>query len=334
MTPTTAVHATGLVKTFGGFRAVDGIDLEVRQGEIFGVLGPNGAGKTTTLRMLATLLPIDAGQAQVFGVDVAREPHRIRQLLGVTGQYASVDEDLTATENLWLFGRLQGLRSGGRPRHRQAAAGAVRAPGGGRQADRAVLRRHAPPPGPRGEPDHPAAADLPGRADHRPGPAHPRADVGHHPRPGRRRLHGPAHHPVPRRGRPARRPDRGHRPGPQGRRGHPGRAEEPRSGTRRCSCSSPTAPIRSSPGRSSAAWSAQSRSLDARVGRMNVPLDAADARRRRADRAASSRRADRLGQRGPSPPSTRCSSPSPATTPPGRRSRRRSVDDETLWRSA
>jgi ABC-2 type transport system ATP-binding protein len=112
MTPTTAVHATGLVKTFDGFRAVDGIDLEVRQGEIFGVLGPNGAGKTTTLKMLATLLPTDAGQAYVFGVDVAREPHRIRQLLGVTGQYASVDEDLTATENLWLFGRLQGLRSG------------------------------------------------------------------------------------------------------------------------------------------------------------------------------------------------------------------------------
>ena len=76
-----------------------------------GVLGPNGAGKTTMLKMLATLLPIDAGQARVFGVDVAREPHRVRQLLGVTGQYASVDEDLTAAENLWLFGRLQGLRS-------------------------------------------------------------------------------------------------------------------------------------------------------------------------------------------------------------------------------
>jgi ABC-2 type transport system ATP-binding protein len=112
MTPTTAVYATGLVKTFDRIRAVDEIDLEVRQGEIFGVLGPNGAGKTTMLKMLATLLPIDAGQAHVFGVDVAREPHRIRQLLGVTGQYASVDEDLTATENLWLFGRLQGLRSG------------------------------------------------------------------------------------------------------------------------------------------------------------------------------------------------------------------------------
>jgi ABC-2 type transport system ATP-binding protein len=111
MTETAAVAATGLVKSFGQLRAVDGIDLDVRQGEIYGVLGPNGAGKTTMLRMLATLLPIDAGQARVFGVDVAREPHRIRQLLGITGQYASVDEELTATENLWMFGRLQGLRS-------------------------------------------------------------------------------------------------------------------------------------------------------------------------------------------------------------------------------
>jgi len=111
MTTTAAVRATGLIKTFDTVRAVDGIDLDISRGEIFGVLGPNGAGKTTMLRMLATLLPIDAGRAEIFGVDVAAEPHRIRQLVGVTGQYASVDEDLTATENLWLFGRLQGLRA-------------------------------------------------------------------------------------------------------------------------------------------------------------------------------------------------------------------------------
>jgi len=104
-----AVHARGLVKSFGTFRAVDGIDLEVRRGEVYGVLGPNGAGKTTTLKMLATLLPIDAGSASVFGVDVAKHPHQIRQLVGVTGQYASVDEDLSAGENLWLFARLQGI---------------------------------------------------------------------------------------------------------------------------------------------------------------------------------------------------------------------------------
>ena len=106
-----AVAASGLVKTFGDFRAVDGIDLEVRRGEVFGVLGPNGAGKTTMLKMLATLLPIDAGEAKIFGTDVRTRPHVVRQLLGVTGQYASVDENLTGSENLWLFGRLQGLSS-------------------------------------------------------------------------------------------------------------------------------------------------------------------------------------------------------------------------------
>jgi ABC-2 type transport system ATP-binding protein len=107
-----AVSAHGLVKAFGELRAVDGIDLEVRRGEVFGVLGPNGAGKTTMLQMLATLLPMDGGDAQIFGVDVKQHPHVVRQLVGVTGQYASVDENLTARENLWLFGRLLGLPSG------------------------------------------------------------------------------------------------------------------------------------------------------------------------------------------------------------------------------
>jgi ABC-2 type transport system ATP-binding protein len=106
---TPAVRAEGLVKTFGDQRAVDEVDLEVRRGQVFGVLGPNGAGKTTMLKMLATLLPIDDGHAEVFGHDVRREPHVVRQLLGVTGQYASVDENLTATENLMLFARLQGV---------------------------------------------------------------------------------------------------------------------------------------------------------------------------------------------------------------------------------
>ena len=104
-----AVRAEGLVKTFGDQRAVDEVDLEIPRGEVFGVLGPNGAGKTTMLKMLATLLPIDGGRGEVFGHDVRTEPHLVRQLLGVTGQFASVDENLTATENLWLFARLQGL---------------------------------------------------------------------------------------------------------------------------------------------------------------------------------------------------------------------------------
>ncbi len=104
-----AVEAVGLVKTFETVRAVDGIDLEVGQGQVLGVLGPNGAGKTTMLKMLATLLPIDGGTARIFGVDVATRPHQVRQLVGVTGQYASVDENLTGWENLVLFGRLLGL---------------------------------------------------------------------------------------------------------------------------------------------------------------------------------------------------------------------------------
>jgi ABC-2 type transport system ATP-binding protein len=106
---TIAVEAFGLVKMFGAVRAVDGIDLQVKRGHVFGVLGPNGAGKTTMLKMLATLLPIDGGYATIFGVDVAKRPHEVRQLVGVTGQYASVDENLTAHENLLLFGRLHGL---------------------------------------------------------------------------------------------------------------------------------------------------------------------------------------------------------------------------------
>lgn len=104
-----AVEAHRLVKTFGDNRAVDGVDLNVRKGSIYGVLGPNGAGKTTTIRMLATLLKADAGEARIFGHDVEKEPHVVRQLIGVTGQYASVDESLSATENLVIFSRLLGL---------------------------------------------------------------------------------------------------------------------------------------------------------------------------------------------------------------------------------
>ncbi|WIE64652.1 ATP-binding cassette domain-containing protein [Curtobacterium sp. MCLR17_036] len=104
-----AVEATGLVKTFGTNRAVDGVDLRVEAGTVYGVLGPNGAGKTTTISMLATLLRPDAGQARVFGHDVVREAQTVRSLIGVTGQYASVDETLSATENLVVFSRLLGL---------------------------------------------------------------------------------------------------------------------------------------------------------------------------------------------------------------------------------
>jgi ABC-2 type transport system ATP-binding protein len=106
-----AVEANGLVKVFGDNRAVDGIDLHVPTGSIYGVLGPNGAGKTTTINMLATLVRPDAGSAKVFGHDVLEEAQIVRQLIGVTGQFASVDETLSATENLIIFSRLLGLSS-------------------------------------------------------------------------------------------------------------------------------------------------------------------------------------------------------------------------------
>ena len=106
---THAIEATALVKTFGGTRALDGVDLTVPRGTVYGLLGPNGAGKTTTIRILATLLAADSGSARVLGHDVVREAAAVRARVGLTGQFASVDEDLTGRENLVLVGRLVGL---------------------------------------------------------------------------------------------------------------------------------------------------------------------------------------------------------------------------------
>ena len=104
-----AIEAEGLVKVFGDTRAVDGIDLAVRRGAVYGVLGPNGAGKTTTIRMLATLLHPDGGTARVLGHDIVREAAAVRGRMSLTGQFASVDEELNGRENLQLLGRLLGL---------------------------------------------------------------------------------------------------------------------------------------------------------------------------------------------------------------------------------
>jgi ABC-2 type transport system ATP-binding protein len=104
-----AIETRALAKSFGKTRALDGIDLTVREGSVYGLLGPNGAGKTTTIRILATLLKPDGGHATVAGLDVVREPDAVRRKVGLTGQYASVDEDLTGIENLILVGRLLGL---------------------------------------------------------------------------------------------------------------------------------------------------------------------------------------------------------------------------------
>ncbi|HEX9876236.1 MAG TPA: ATP-binding cassette domain-containing protein [Gammaproteobacteria bacterium] len=104
-----AIETSGLVKSFGATHALNGVDLRIREGSVYGLLGPNGAGKTTTIRVLATLLRPDAGTATVLGHDVVREAARVRQKVSLTGQYASVDEDLTGYENLVLVARLLGL---------------------------------------------------------------------------------------------------------------------------------------------------------------------------------------------------------------------------------
>jgi ABC-2 type transport system ATP-binding protein len=103
---TLAIKASGLAKAYGDVVALNGIDIEVEQGTVLGLLGPNGSGKTTTVRILATLLQADSGAASVGGFDVATQPDEVRSVIGLTGQYAAVDEYLTGRENLELFGRL------------------------------------------------------------------------------------------------------------------------------------------------------------------------------------------------------------------------------------
>jgi oleandomycin transport system ATP-binding protein len=112
------IEAEGLVKHFGKTKALQGVDLSVARGTVLGVLGPNGAGKTTAIRILATLLVADAGHARVAGHDVVRDAQRVRQSIGLTGQYASVDEDLTGRQNIEMIGRLLDLRA---PAARQRA---------------------------------------------------------------------------------------------------------------------------------------------------------------------------------------------------------------------
>ncbi|GGS45762.1 daunorubicin resistance protein DrrA family ABC transporter ATP-binding protein [Streptomyces violaceus] len=104
-----AVTVRGLVKHYGETKALDGVDLDVREGTVMGVLGPNGAGKTTLVRILSTLLAPDTGRATVVGYDVVRQPRQLRRVIGLTGQYASVDEKLSGWENLYMIGRLLDL---------------------------------------------------------------------------------------------------------------------------------------------------------------------------------------------------------------------------------
>ncbi|MET7706985.1 ATP-binding cassette domain-containing protein [Micromonospora sp. NPDC005413] len=132
-----AIEAEGLTRTFGETKALAGIDLQVPAGTVYGVLGPNGAGKTTAVRVLATLLRPDGGSARVFGHDVVTEADKVRSRVSLTGQYASVDEDLTGTENLVLLARLLGLR---KPAARERAAALLAAFGLTEASDRQVKK--------------------------------------------------------------------------------------------------------------------------------------------------------------------------------------------------
>ena len=223
-----AIEAQGLTKSFGDVRALDGIDLRAPAGTILGLLGPNGAGKTTAVRILTTLLPPDGGSARVAGFDVVRDATALRAHIGLAGQYAAVDENLTGFENLEMVGPALPPGKRALPGALARAARALRTHGCGGPPGEDVLGRHAPQARPRrGARGAPAGA-VPRRAHHRARPAQPPSALGDDRGACGRRHHRAAHHPVPRRGGQARGPHCGDRPRPGDRGGHLGRAEEPR----------------------------------------------------------------------------------------------------------
>ena len=163
-----AISAQGLVKSYGDVRALDGVDLEAAPGTVLGVLGPNGAGKTTSVRVLTTLLTPDAGEARVAGLDVVKDAPKLRSRIGLAGQYAAVDENLTGIENLTMVGRLYGNKRAVAKRRALELLERFSLADAGEPPGEDLLGRHAAPAGPRGGARREPARAVPRRADHRP----------------------------------------------------------------------------------------------------------------------------------------------------------------------
>ena len=220
-----AIVVEGLERAFDEVLAVQGVDLEVDEGEIYGFLGPNGAGKTTTVRMLTTLLLPTGGRATVAGHDVVGEARAVRGSIGVALQEAALDPLMTGPRADPPAGDAAGPphRRGQAARRRPARAGR---PGRGRRPPgRRLLGRDAAPPRPRRGAGPRAARPLPRRADHRPRPGQPQDDLGGGAGAERRGHDRLPHHPVPGGGRPARRQRRHHRQRQDRRRGDAGVAQ-------------------------------------------------------------------------------------------------------------
>ena len=220
-----AIRAEALAKHYGDTRALDGFDLAVEAGTVCGLLGPNGAGKTTAVRILTTLLQADGGRAEVAGHDVAAEPHQVRRAHRPVGAGAGRRRAAQRPPEPGPVRPAQPARQAGRPAPGRRAARPHGPDRRRRQGGQALLRGHAPPARPRGHAAAGPRGPVPRRAHDRARPPQPQRGVGRAPRARGGRHHRPAHHPVPRRGRPARRSGGGDRRRPRHRRRHPRAAE-------------------------------------------------------------------------------------------------------------
>ena len=208
-----AIEVSGLVKSFGDVRALDGVDLEAAPGTVLGVLGPNGAGKTTAVRILTTLLAARRRHAPAWPASTwSATPAQLRSRIGLAGQYAAVDENLTGLENLTWSAASTATAAARRKARAAELLERFGLTDAGDRVGEDVLGRHAAPARPRRGAGRAPAGAVPRRADDRPRPAQPARPLGDDRGARRRRHDRAADHAVPRRGRPARRPDRGHRP--------------------------------------------------------------------------------------------------------------------------